>query len=359
MEEVVIRLSRGLIGTTGTATFTKTWKMKTFCIIVPDGQNNLSTVASIVGTYEIFARAGEFWKERGGREAHRVLLTGITEMTEYREGLFSIKPHCRLQDLPQTDLIILPSLSADYQHAVKDNDLLIDWIAKRYRMGAEVACICSGAFLLASSGILNGRVCSTHWAAHDQFQQLFPDITLLKDQIITDENGIYTNGGAYSFLNLAIYLVEKYYDRETAIFCSKLFQIEIDRQGQSPFTIFKGQKQHADPEIMQAQEYIERNIHNKFSVADLSSRFAIGRRNFDRRFLKATGNTPLEYAQRVRMEAAKKAFESSRKSIQEVMYEVGYTDTKTFREVFRKITGLSPLAYRERYSKFKVVSSKL
>jgi transcriptional regulator GlxA family with amidase domain len=332
--------------------------MKTICILVPDGQNNLSTVASIVGTYEIFARAGEFWKERNGTEINRMVLCGISDNSEYRQGLFSIKPELRLDEIGKSDLIILPSLSANYQHAVKDNDRLIAWIAKQYRMGAEVACICSGAFLLASSGILNGRVCSTHWAAHDQFRQLFPDVRLLKDQIITDENGIYTNGGAYSFLNLAIYLVEKYYDRETAIFCSKLFQIEIDRQAQSAFTIFKGQKQHADPEIMKAQEYIEQNINNKFSVADLSARFAIGRRNFDRRFLKATGNTALEYAQRVRIEAAKKAFETSRKTIQEVMYEVGYTDTKSFREVFRKITGLPPLAYRERYSKFKILSSK-
>lgn len=183
----------------------------------------------------------------------------------------------------------------------------------------------------------------------------FPDVHLQTDQLITDENGIYTNGGAYSFLNLVLYLVEKYYDRPTAIFCSKVFQIEMDRHSQSSFIIFKGQKSHDDEVIKKAQAYIESNPDEKISVEQLSSRFAVGRRNFDRRFIRATGNTPVEYAQRVKIEMAKKAFETTRKTINEVMYEVGYSDIKAFREVFRKITGLSPLEYRSRYNKEAVV----
>lgn len=152
-----------------------------------------------------------------------------------------------------------------------------------------------------------------------------------------------------------IYLIEKYYDRQTAIYCAKLFQIEIDRQSQSAFTIFTGQKLHGDEMVEKAQAYIERNLQEKIAIDDLSSRFSVGRRNFDRRFIKATGNTPVEYAQRVKIESAKKAFETSRKTINEVMYEVGYSDVKAFREVFRKITGMSPLEYRGKYNKDAVV----
>ena len=205
--------------------------------------------------------------------------------------------------------------------------------------------------MLASTGLLDGRVCSTHWSTVDDFRALFPEVDLQPDKLITDENGIYTNGGAYSFLNLIIYLVEKYYDRPTAIFCCKVFQIEIDRQSQSAFSIFTGQKQHGDEMVQEAQLYIEEQLHEKISVQDMSSRFSVGRRNFDRRFIKATGNTPLEYAQRVKIESAKKSLENSRKTINEVMYDVGYADTKAFREVFRKITGMSPLEYRGRYNK--------
>ena len=184
---------------------------------------------------------------------------------------------------------------------------------------------------------------------------MFPKVNLQTDKLITDENGIYTNGGAYSFLNLMIYLVEKYYDRQTAIFCSKVFQIEMDRQSQSAFTIFTGQKLHGDEMVKKAQAYIESKLDEKISVEHLSSRFAVGRRNFDRRFIKATGNTPVEYSQRVKIESAKKAFETSRKTINEVMYEVGYSDVKAFREVFRKITGMSPLEYRSKYNKEAMV----
>ena len=234
---------------------------------------------------------------------------------------------------------------------MKGNELLIDWIEKQYKDGAEIASICTGAFLLASSGLLDGKSCSTHWAAAENFRRMFPKVNLQADKLITDENGIYTNGGAYSFLNLMIYLVEKYYDRQTAIFCSKVFQIEMDRQSQSAFTIFTGQKLHGDEMVKKAQAYIESNMHDKISVEHLSSKFAVSRRNFDRRFIKATGNTPFEYSQRVKIESAKKAFETSRKTINEVMYEVGYSDAKAFREVFRKITGISPLEYRNRYNK--------
>jgi transcriptional regulator GlxA family with amidase domain len=209
--------------------------------------------------------------------------------------------------------------------------------------------------MLASSGLLDGKSCSTHWSAADNFRSMFPKVNLQTDKLITDENGIYTNGGAYSFLNLMIYLVEKYYDRQTAIYCSKVFQIEMDRQSQSAFIIFKGQKLHGDEMVKNAQTYIENNLQEKISVEHLSSRFAVGRRNFDRRFIKATGNTPVEYLQRVKIESAKKAFETSRKTINEVMFEVGYSDVKAFREVFRKITGTSPVEYKRKYNKEAVV----
>lgn len=228
---------------------------------------------------------------------------------------------------------------------------MIAWIESQYNKGAEIASICTGAFLLASSGILNGKACSTHWSAADDLRTKFPEIEVKMGKVITDENGIYTNGGAYSFLNLIIYLVEKFYDRETAIYCAKVFQIEMDRQSQLSFVIFKGQKQHQDELVRKAQEYIERHPHEKISIETLSSKLAVGRRNFDRRFIRATGDTPLEYSQRVKMEAAKRAFETSAKTIHEVMYSVGYSDAKAFREVFRKITGLSPLAYRNKYNK--------
>ncbi len=321
--------------------------MKHLTILVPDGENNLS---SIVGAYKIFTRANAHWKETVKKELFKIELAGISKKVDLYEGLFSVKPHTLISAIRKTDLIIIPSLNHNYHKAVKGNQQMIHWIERQYNQGAEVASICTGAFLLASSGLLDGRTCSTHWSVADNFRMMFPGVDLQTDRLITDENGIYTNGGAYSFLNLLIYLVEKYYDRQTAIFCSKVFQIEMDRQSQSPFTIFMGQKTHGDDVVKKAQAYMEGHIDEKISVEHLSSHFAVGRRNFDRRFIRATGNTPVEYSQRVKMESAKKSFETTRKSINEVMYEVGYSDVKAFREVFRKITRMSPLAYRNKYN---------
>jgi len=322
--------------------------MKHLTILVPEGQNNLS---SIVGAYKIFTRANQYWMDTTGKKRFKIELAGISKAVDFYDGLFTVKPHTHISAIKNTNLVIIPSLNHQYEQAVTKNQLVIDWIARQYKSGAEVASICTGAFLLASSGLLDGKTCSTHWAAAGNFRSTFPKVNLEADKLITDEHGIYTNGGAYSFLNLIIYLIEKYYDRQTAIYCSKVFQIEMDRQSQSEFIIFKGQKQHGDEMVKEAQAFIEKKLNEKISVESLSSRFAVSRRNFDRRFIKATGNTPLEYAQRVKVESAKKALETSRKNISEIMYEVGYSDEKAFREVFRKITGISPLEYRNKYNK--------
>ncbi|THU38273.1 helix-turn-helix domain-containing protein [Niastella caeni] len=326
--------------------------MKHLTIIVPDGQSNLSTVASIVGAYEIFAGANAYWRKTGKKELFSIQLAGNSKKVKYGEGLISVQPEVDISAITNTTLIIIPpTLIRSYNNAAKGNQLLIDWIEQQYKNGAEIASICSGAFMLASSGLLDGKNCSTHWAHADKFRSLFPNVNLKEEKLITDEYGIYTNGGGYSFLNLIIYLVEKYYDRQTAIYCSKIFQIEIDRQSQSVFTIFSGQKLHGDEVVKKAQTYIENNLHEKISVEHLSSKFGVGRRHFDRRFIKATGNTPVEYSQRVKIESAKKALETTRKNVNEVMYEVGYSDVKAFREVFRRITGMSPLEYRGKYNK--------
>ena len=326
--------------------------MKHLTIIVPEGENNLS---SIVGAYKIFTRANKYWKETGRKELFKIQLAGLSNEVEFYEGLFAVRPHTDISAIKKTNLIIIPSLNHNYQKALKGNGPLVDWIVQQYKDGAEIASICTGAFLLASTGLLDGKNCSTHWSAAENFRTMFPEVNLQTDALITDENGIYTNGGAYSFLNLMIYLVEKYFDRQTAIFCAKVFQIEIDRNSQSAFSIFTGQKKHGDEMVKKAQAYLESNMDEKISIEYLSSKFSVGRRNFDRRFIKATGNTPVEYAQRVKIETAKKAFETSRKTINEVMYEVGYSDVKAFREVFRKITGMSPIEYKGKYNKEALV----
>ncbi len=323
-------------------------KMKSLTILVPNGPHNLSSVAD---SFLVFTKANQHWQSCGKKPVFNIKLAGTSKTVKLSDGLFSIRPHCNINDVSKTDLVIIPAILPDYSKTIRQHKALSSWILRQYERGAEVASICTGAFLLASTGLLKDKRCSTHWQAADHFRQMYPDVNLVEDQLITDENGIYTNGGAFSFLNFLLYLVEKYYDRTTAIYCSKIFQIDIDRNSHSLFSIFTGQKKHSDEIIKKAQAHIEKNLHGKISIEAMSSTFSISRRNFDRRFIKATGNTPAEYQQRVKIEAAKKKFETSQKTISEVMYDVGYSDTKAFRETFRKITGVSPLDYRNKYNK--------
>ena len=320
--------------------------MKQVIIVVPKGRVNLS---SISGSLEILTRANEYWRKMGNPPKMEVRLAGLETELQLNAGLFSIHP-IHIREIKNTDLVIIPSLSYDYEEVLRENRELIHWIRDQYTHGAEIASICTGAFLLAATGLLEGKTCSTHWNAAHDFRRMFPNIHLHTDKLITADRGIYTNGGAYSFLNLILFLIEKYFDRQVAIRCSKVFQIDIERNLQSPFFIFQVQKNHGDELIGQAQSFIEENLDEKISFEVLASKLAISRRNFDRRFIKATGNTPVEYLQRVKVEVAKKSLEKGRKSISEVMNEVGYVDDKAFREVFKKITGLSPLEYKARFN---------
>lgn len=328
--------------------------MKHISILIPEADPNLS---SIVGCYKVFTRVNNYLTDKGKQPAFTIQLVGMSKKINVHEGLFSVHPNASLKQVQKTDLIVVPAIKPDYAASIKANKALFPWIIQHYKKGAEVASICTGAFLLASTGLLKGRACSTHWIAADKFSAMFPDVNLVREKVITDEHGIYTNGGAFSFLHLLLYLIEKYCDRETAVYCSKVFEIDIDRDSQSPFTIFSGLKDHNDEEIKKAQLFIEKHVSEKISMEELANQFAIGRRNFDRRFIKATSNTPVEYMQKVKIEVAKRKLETSRESVDEIMYSVSYSDNKAFRTVFKKVTGLSPLEYRNKYNKEAVAFS--
>ena len=319
--------------------------MKHISIIVPEGDFILS---SVVGPYKAFIAANDYLTKTGRKAMFDVHLVGICKQTSVHGGLFAVHPDLQIGEVQKTDLIIIP---AGQPQSLQQNLAYIPWLKDQHRGGAEVASLCVGAFLLASTGLLNGKKCTTHWMAADIFRTMFPEVELVPEKIIIDDQGIYSSGGAYSFLNLVLHLIEKYSGRDVALFLSKLLEVELERNSQSPFTIFMGQKTHEDEPIKKAQEYIESNVGQKISVDQLAGLFLISRRNFERRFKKATANTPVEYVQRVRIEAAKKSLEGGKDNINEVMYAVGYSDSKAFRTTFKKITGLSPLDYRKKYNR--------
>ncbi|MFC4871883.1 GlxA family transcriptional regulator [Negadavirga shengliensis] len=285
----------------------------------------------------------------GNPEIFHVETIGLEPLIVIENGFYAAKPDKLIDQVEKTDIIIIPPVQENLAEAIKKNRDFLPWICNHYQNGAQVVSLCMGAFILASTGLLDGRNCVTHWRAGEAFRMLFPNVKLLSDKLLTDEDNLYTGGGAFSSVNLIIYLIEKMAGRETAIYCSKIFQVDVGRQSQSPFIIFKGQKCHEDEEVKKAQAYIEENYPERITVNELCDRFGVGRRTFERRFKKATANTVIEYIQRIRIEAAKKSLEAGQKTVNEVMYDVGYNDPKAFRDVFKKVSGMTPVDYRGRF----------
>lgn len=324
--------------------------MKNISILVPES----CVMQAIADPQYCFSAVNQFLAVSGKKPLFNIELVGLKKEVKLNDGKFSVTTDKLVKDVKKTDLIFIPALFGDMTQAVEVNKKLAPWIVEQYNKGAEVASLCVGAFLLASTGLLNGKKCSTHWGFTNEFREMFPEVDVQEGSIITEENRIYSSGGANSYWNLLLHLVEKYTDRDTAILTSKYFAIDISRNSQAAFALFKGQKQHRDEAIKKVQEYIEKNIEERLTVDGLANNVALGRRSFERRFKQATSNSVLEYIQRVKIEAAKRSFESSRKNINEVMFDVGYTDTKAFRTTFKKITGLTPIEYRNKYNKLSL-----
>lgn len=319
--------------------------MKNISILVV--QNAL--IGAVGNARYLFEKVNHFLEDSGDKPLFDVKVVGITDDIDLDKGLFRVKADALIDEVSHTDLIVIPPMSGRMENVLTLNKSYIPWITNHYKNGAEVASLCVGSFILAGTGLLNGKKCSTHWQSAYLFRRMFPDVELVDEKIITDYNGIYTSGGSNSYWNLLLYLIEKYTSRELAIRASKYFEVEMDRDNQSLFRIFEGHKLHGDESILKAQEFIEANYQNKITIQQLSDLCSMGRRTFQRRFKKATYHTVVEYIQIMRVEMAKKLFEESRLNVSEVMFETGYKDPKAFREVFKKTTGIPPNYYKNKY----------
>jgi transcriptional regulator GlxA family with amidase domain len=246
--------------------------MKHISILVPVGH---SSIVNIEGTHQIFNEVNSFCTRRGKDPLFKVQLVGIYPSTSQRGGLFVVSPDVLLEEVKKTDLIIIPAVHGDPASVMQANQKFIPWIIEQYKHGAEVASLCIASFFLAGTGLLKGKQCATHWTAANEFRAMFPDVHLVDDKIMTEEDGIYTSGGAYSFLNLLVYIIPEICGPRHGHSGSKAFMIDIDKISQSPFIIFQGQKAHDDESIKQAQEYIEKNYEERITVDQLASMLAL------------------------------------------------------------------------------------
>ncbi len=246
-------------------------------------------------------------------------------------------------------MILIPAFNDRLEEGLEANRAFRPWLRECHQNGAVLATWCSGAFMLAAAGILDGKAATTHWAMAEQFSAQFPKVNLQPDRMLVDEGDVITCGGATSFLSLGIYLIERFHSHEMAVRCAKMFLIDMDRPTQQPYTDLTERMPHADESIRQIQHYIDTNLSEEFSLKRLAQMANLSPKTFMRRFKEATGAPPVTYVQHVRIEAAKQCLEQSEATVGEITFQVGYNDIRSFRRLFQRCVGLSPKDYRAKF----------
>ena len=262
-----------------------------------------------------------------------------------------LNPSSSIHKIKTTDFILIPGFLPPFDFRGRLPEEIINWIKKWHKKNVLIGSTCTGTFFLAETGLLNNRSATTNWYFAKYFKESYPEVKLKPERMITEDSGLICTGATTSFLNLCIYLIEKFGSSRLAAYCSKSLLLDPSKHSQSPYMVFDFQKDHSDETVLKAQVIMEENFTQPISVEGLASDLGISLRHFIRRFKKATGDSPLLYLQRVRIEKKKKKLETTIEPVDEVTRLVGYEDSNSFRKLFKKHTGLSPKEYRVRFKR--------
>lgn len=319
--------------------------MKKIAILLSKNYKLLS-VAAILDVFETVNKNYRFNKLP---EPFDIKFLAVEDFAAQQNEAFGYQLQ-ELSKAEQMDLLLIPAFTTDdMQQTIKENVPCIPNIVKQYQQGAGIATFCTGAFLLGASGLLNGKIATTHVDASNGFANAFPQVKLKVDKTVTQDGRLYTSGGATSSFHLLLHLIQEFCGKEMAIKIAKIFAIDMDRDKQSYFSTFQPSRNHNDDLVAIAQDKIEANFHDAATIEELIKDIPASRRNIVRRFKQITGITPIEYLQQTRVEAAKKLLENTNKQMAEVIYNSGYNDPKAFRKIFKKNVGMTPTQYREKF----------
>ncbi|NIV10518.1 MAG: helix-turn-helix domain-containing protein [Aliifodinibius sp.] len=316
--------------------------------------NTMAT--TIFGPMDILNQAGRLWNRVNNSPPtpyFEVTIASASGEAIRSVNNINIQPHCSIADIKQTDLIIISS--ATYiEQILEKNPELIPWICHHYEKGAHVASICTGVFLLAETGLLNGKSATLHWGFTDMFRKRYPRVELDHDRMFIDHGRLYCSAGVSAGLDLTLYLVEKFCGRRAAVASAKTMVLDMGRERQAPYEYFLAPIDHGDPLIAKAQEWMKQHQTEQIDYERLARKFRISRRSLERRFKQAMGVTPLGYLQKLRVEHAKRLLEEGTQTFNEITYQVGYEDISFFRKIFIRLTGLRPKEYQKRFTGFPI-----
>ena len=266
-------------------------------------------------------------------------------------GGFQVKPDGQFHDFEKTDVVVVPPYLPNADLLPSNAAPLLNWIVDRYEQGAMIASVCTGSFVLAETGLLDGKPATTHWFFTKLFKRRYPKVLLEPDRVLTREKGLICSGSISAFYYLGLHLIENFGSAHLAAQCSKAFLVDPSKASQTSYAMFNVHKGHGDKEIMRAQELIESNFSEAMKMEDLARQIGISPRHFIRRFKKATDETPLRYLQQIRIERAKEYLETTSETVNEITQVIGYENSSSFRKLFKEATGLSPGEYRSRFAR--------
>jgi transcriptional regulator GlxA family with amidase domain len=302
---------------------------------------------------EVFHSTGVLWNALHGdtpQPRFRVRIASIDGASVTSLCSLGLTPELAIDDIEQTDIIILSSTGLDVQDRIARNPTLLPWLRKWHSRGAYIAAICTGVAFLAESGLLDGRQATTHWAVADSLRQRYPKVLWRPEQFVTEDGRVLCSGGVYASIDLSLYLVEKFCGHEIALQCAKSLLLSMPRNRQSGYSVLPLSRPHSDEKIRQTEEYLQHHFARDVSIDTLAERIGMSPRNFIRRFKAATGRLPGAYIQALRVSAAKELLEHGASSIQTVCSKIGYEDIAFFRGVFKRHTGMTPAVYRSHFA---------
>ncbi len=314
--------------------------------------NTMAT--TLFGPMDIFNQAGRLWQRLDNQPRSpyfEVVIASADGQPIRCANNVLVQPHCSIQTIQRTDLLVIAS--ATYIDEILDkNPELVPWIRRQYDQGAHVASICTGVFLLAETGLLDGKSATLHWGFAQMFSHRYPQVQLQSDKMILDQGRLYCSAGTNAGLDLSLYLVEKFCGRKAALESAKTMVLDLGRKSQMPYSRLLISTGHGDSTIIKAQKWLKQHLTEPIDYDRLAIKYGMSRRSIERRFKRATGVTPLGYVQQLRVEKAKHLLEEGGQTFSEITYDVGYEDISFFRKIFIRLTGLRPKEYQQRFSGF-------
>ncbi len=310
---------------------------------------------SLASPQDLYTVANAHWREQykgreGDFEWQTLSASGEPVVTASRLRVAVDGPFV---DLAPGSIIVVPAMAypggREFNKTLDSLRNIIDWLKRQYANDCIICTHCTGSFVLAETGLLNGLSATTSWWLAEQFRQRYPEITLRADQLVVDEGRLLTGGANGAEMLAALTMVERYMGRAVASQSARTLLVDTNLTQQAPYLTLPRQKQHSDSLMLEVQDYLEKNLNAAFSLDELAARFCISSRTLMRRFKAAVGDTPNSYLQNLRIEAAKKLFEATALSTDAVMVRIGYADASSFNRLFQRKTGLSPRAYRLKF----------